>query len=92
MAPKATIGRIVHCTLDSAAAQKLNQLGGRKYATGDKVPGIVVRAGENNVCNLTLFPDAEEVVHMPNMTFSAGNQPGTWNWPERTGETQEAAA
>lgn len=87
-----TLGRIVHYSCDTNIAGKLNQLGGRKYNVGDIVPGIVTRTGENNVTSLMLFPDAEEPFHVSQIAFSTGNQPNTWNWPERAGTQQEAAA
>lgn len=85
-----SLGRIVHLACDTEAATKLNRLGGRRYNVGDKVAGIVTRALDNHACNLTLFPDAEETLFMPNVPFSAGGQPGTWSWPERVSE--QAAA
>lgn len=87
-----SLGRIVHFHVDPNAAQKLNQLGGRRYNVGDKVPGMIVRTLDNNACNLTLFPDADENMHISNVPFSTGIQPGTWAWPERTQETEQAAA
>jgi hypothetical protein len=95
MAPKATIGRIVHFTVDTERAMKLNQLGKKRFNTGEKVAGIVTRTGENGECSLTLFPEGvEELFCVGGIPFSAGNQPGTWNWPERVeqADTKEAAA
>jgi hypothetical protein len=88
-----TLGRIVHFNVSTEIAAKLNQLGGKRYNISEKVPGMIVRTFENNACSLTLFPDAEETLHITNVPFSSGSQPGTWNWPERIAETtQEAAA
>ena len=87
-----TLGRIVHYTCDPQTAQKLNQLGGRKYNVGDIVPGMVVRTTENNSVSLKLHPEAEDDLLISNIAFSTGGQPNTWNWPERVGETHEAAA
>jgi hypothetical protein len=87
-----TLGRIVHFTVDTNAATKLNQIGGRRYNIGEKVAGIVTRPLDNHSCNLTLFPDAEETMFLANVPYSAGNQPGTWNWAERIGEAEQAAA
>ena len=87
---KPTLGRIVHYTCNPDTAGRLNALGGRKYNVNDIVPGIIVRAGDNNQCNLTLFPDADQVYHIAGVAFSNQGQPGTWGWPERIGE--EAAA
>jgi hypothetical protein len=95
MAPKATSGRIAHFTVDTERAMKLNQLDKKRFNTGEKVPGIVTRAGENSDCSLTLFPEGvEELFCVGGIPFSAGNQPGTWNWPERVeqADTKEAAA
>jgi hypothetical protein len=82
----------VHFTCDTIVAAKLNALGGRKYNVGERVAGIITRPLDNHSCSLTLFPDAEETLHVGNVPFSKGDQPGTWSWPERMGETQEAAA
>jgi hypothetical protein len=95
MAPKATIGRIVHYTVDTERAMKLNQLGKKRFNTGEKVPGIVTRTGENGDVSLSLFPEGvEELFCVGGIPYSAGNQPGTWNWPERAeqADTKEAAA
>lgn len=88
----ATLGRIVHFTCDTNVSQKLNQLGGKRYNVGDKVPGIVTSAGENNVCNLKLMPDADDTLQIPHVPFSTGGQPGTWAWPERTGTGETGTA
>ncbi len=87
-----SLGRIVHYTVDTQAATKLNALGGKRYNVSEKIPGMIVRLHENNACNLTLFPDAGDTIHFSNVPYSAGNQPGTWTWTERSGEQQEAAA
>ena len=87
-----TLGRIVHFTCDHEAATKLNQLGGKRYNISEKVAGVITRALDNNGCSLMLFPDADEVLHLSSVPFSTTNQPGTWSWPERIGETKEAAA
>jgi hypothetical protein len=93
MAPKATIGRIVHFNVDTDRAMKLNQLGKKRFNTGDKLAGIVTGCGENGECSLTIFPPgSEELLAVSGIPYSAGNQPGTWNWPERVGEAEEAAA
>jgi hypothetical protein len=55
----------------------------------------VTRTGENGDVSLSLFPDgSEELFCVGGIPFSAGNQPGTWNWPERAeqADTKEAAA
>ena len=80
-----SIGRIVHFTVDGNAATKINQLGGRRYNSGEKCAGIVTRTHAENACNLTLFPDGAETMHLANVPYGTG-QPGTWSWPERTGE------
>jgi hypothetical protein len=82
-----SLGRIVHFTVDTNAAQKLNQLGGKKYNVGEKVAGIITRPLDNNACNLSLFADgADEVMHLSSVPYSTSNQPGTWTWPERIAE------
>jgi hypothetical protein len=86
-----SLGRIVHFTVDSPTATKLNAIGGRRYNVGDKVAGIITRPLDNHTCNLMLFPDAEETVFVGNVPYSTGGtQPGTWTWPERIGEAQAA--
>jgi hypothetical protein len=93
MAPKATIGRIVHFTVDTERAMKLNQLGKKRYNTGEKIAAMICGIGENGECYLTLFPPgSDEMLAVSGIPFSTGNQPGTWNWPERVGEAEEAAA
>jgi hypothetical protein len=81
-----SLGRIVHFTVDATAAQKLNQLGGRRYNVGDKVAAIIARALDNNACNLHLFPEADENMYLAGVPYSTGSQPGTWSWPERIAE------
>jgi hypothetical protein len=93
MQAKATIGRVVHFTVDTERAMKLNQLGRHRYNTGEKLPGMITGAGENGDCFLTLFPiGSEELLATSQVPFSTGNQPGTWNWPERVEEAKDAAA
>jgi hypothetical protein len=87
-----TLGRIVHFNVSTEVAAKLNQLGGKRYNMSEKVPGMIVRIHDNSACNLTLFPDSEDTLRVVNVPYSTGSQPGTWNWPERIAETQEAAA
>jgi hypothetical protein len=87
-----SLGRIVHFHVNEDAARKLNSLGGKKYGVAEKCPAMIVRTLDNNACNLTLFPDAEEILHVANVAYSTGGQPGTWSYPERIGEAQEAAA
>jgi len=87
-----SLGRIVHFTVDNVSAAKLNQLGGRRYAVSEKCAAIITRVQDNNACNLTLFPDADEILHVSNVAYSTGGQPGTWSWPERIGDAVEAAA
>lgn len=88
-----SLGRTVHFTCDTNAAAKLNAVGGRRYNIGDKVAGIITHPLDNNAANLKLFPDAtDECLFMSAIPFSAGNQPGTWNWAERIGEAEQAAA
>ncbi len=86
-----SLGRIVVLTCDNAIAAKLNQLAGRRYNIGEPCAGIVTRALENGACNITLFPDAEEVLHIATVPFSSGSQPGTWSWPERVEAVAKAA-
>ncbi|MCU1338858.1 MAG: hypothetical protein JWO19_4439 [Bryobacterales bacterium] len=90
--PSQALGRDIHFTVDRAASEKLNQIGGRRYNIAETVPGKIVRVLDNNACNLMLFPDADEVLHLSAVPFSASAQPGTWTWPERMAGTQEAAA
>jgi hypothetical protein len=89
------LGRTVVLNVDTPIAGKLNQLAGRRYNVGDPCAGIVTRVLDNNACNLTLFPDAEEILHVSAVPFSSGNQPGTWTWTEEEatgmGATAEAA-
>ena len=87
-----TLGRIVLFNVNPDAATKLNSIGGRKYNVGDKVPAMVVRPLDNNACNLTLFPDAEEIMHLSAIPYSSAAQPGTWSWLQREGEAEQAAA
>jgi hypothetical protein len=88
-----TLGRIVHFNVSTETAAKLNQLGGKRYNVGEKVPAMITGLAEHNACYLTLFPAlSDEMIAVPPVAFSTGNQPGTWNWPERIAETQQEAA
>lgn len=89
---KPTIGRIVHYVPTSEIARKIHGLGGPSNIPGYRIAAVIVGTHDNDACNLTLFPDvATDLMYLPTVPFSTGNQPGTWNWPERIGEAEVAA-
>jgi len=93
MNPKITLGRIVMFIVDADTASKLAKLGTvHHYVIGQKLPGLVVGVNENNSVSAKLFPDGPTDLYLTGIPFSAGNQPGTWNWPDRIADAHEQAA
>ena len=97
MNQKPSLGRIVLFTCDKQTAEQINQMGGahhHNYIPGEQIPGIVVGVQQNGNCNLTLFPDAPETLHVQGVEQSTTNRNRSWNWPTRVegGTGGEAAA
>lgn len=92
MNQKISLGRIVMITVDADTATKLAKLATvHHYTVGQKLPGLVVGAMENNSISAKLFPDGPNDLYLTGIPFSTGNQPGTWNWPDRIGAEEQAA-
>lgn len=91
---KPTLGRIVVVICDAEIAEKLNKtiVGGHHYKLGERVAAMVVGLNDNNAIGARLFPNGPGDLYLNSVPFSTGNQPGTWNWPDRISDTQEAAA
>jgi len=90
MLPGLTEGRIVHYVL---AERDLPET--HKRDAGTCVPAIVVNCWrslnrDDGYSNLQVFVDGTNhgvpsgMIWATSRTYSEGNEPGTWHWPERT--------
>lgn len=77
------LGRNVFVTLDKQLAEQCSNAGGGGgggYSIGNQVPGIVVRAGPGNRCNIHLFLDGPTDQWIEDIPFSNAGAQGTWNY------------
>jgi hypothetical protein len=79
-----SVGRIVHFTLTTEQADRINrralpQVGNRTNA-GDIVPLIVVSVGTSSVNGQAML-DGNDTLWIT--SAKEGTEPGTWSWPPR---------
>lgn len=72
-----TAGRIVLYVPEPESVEASN------YAK--EVPAMVVQAfgGTDDLCNLRVFPDADEVTLKRSVKYDPEGSPRSWHWPPR---------